>query len=197
MKNRLVYIARYYHCLLKFWPVSALILGIMILFTSPSNGALDGFAGGKQAQLSMPISESGFELGDSWLKPYLKQKSLDDLFKTVAEQIRFEPYEGILRGVMGTAISHRGNSLDQALLLRHVLSMQGYQSRLVTGRLNKANALILLRGMYPPQLPEFSYSELYDPFKLETAERLIEIVSKHYWVEINRVRLFLDDLNTV
>ncbi len=184
MKNRSVYKTRYY--LYKIWPVSALILGILFLFTSPSTGALDGFAGGEQAQLSMSISEPGFELGDSWLNPYSKQKSLDDLFKTVAEQIRFEPYEGILRGVMGTAISHRGNSLDQALLLRHVLSMQGYQSRLVTGRLNKANSLILLRGMYPPQLPEFSYSELYNPFKLEKSEHLINAVSKHYWVEVNQ-----------
>ena len=155
-------------------------------FTSVWAGDLKGFSGGEQEKSSTSLSEPGFELGDSWLKPYLKQKSLDDLFKMVTERVHFEPYEGMLRGAIGAAISHRGNSLDQSLLLKHVLTLQGYQSRLVMGELDKANTLILLRGMYPPDIPAFDFSDMYDPFKLEKQEQLIKVVSKHYWLEVNQ-----------
>jgi len=120
-----------------------------------------------------------------WI-PTCKQNRWMRCFKLVSQDIRFDPYIGIMRGVKGTAIARRGNALDQALLLKHVLARQGYQTRLATGRLDKQNALILLRGMYPPELSTFNYSAEYAPFKLEQADQLIQTVTQHYWVEINQ-----------
>lgn len=176
------------HSLLNAGVVLPFILCMALLLASPQALSANIKAVDKdgKASSSIVVSEPGLELGDNWLDPYLKQKSLDRLFKSVAEQVRFEPYAGMLRGVMGTAISRRGNSLDQSLLLKHVLAQQGYQVRLVTGQLDNSNALTLLRGMYPPQIPSFGFSKSYDPFKLETSGRLVQAVQKHYWVEVNQ-----------
>jgi hypothetical protein len=167
-------------CQLNIWPVLFLVLAASLLLISSSIWATNSKASTANA------TETGFALGDKWLDPYLKSKSLDDVFRLVSQDIRFDPYIGIMRGVKGTAIARRGNALDQALLLKHVLAQQGYQTRLATGRLDRKNALILLRGMYPPDVPTFNYSAEYAPFKLEQADRLIKTVSQHYWLEINQ-----------
>jgi hypothetical protein len=172
--------ARVWHCHNNIWPVLFLMLGVGLLLISSSIWAASPKASTANA------TETGFALGDRWLDPYLKSKSLDEVFRLVSQDIRFDPYIGIMRGVKGTAIARRGNALDQALLLKHVLAQQGYQTRLATGRLDKQNALTLLRGMYPPELPTFNYSAEYVPFKLEQADHLIKTVSQHYWVEINQ-----------
>lgn len=184
MQNICAFVVRYFKvCLIAFLAA----LGTGLFYSSTAwPGSLKGPAAENPSQTSTSSSDPGFELGESWLNPYLELPSLDDLFKTIAEGVRFEPYEGILRGAMGTAISHRGNALDQALLLKRVLTLQGYQSRLVSGKLEKTNAMILLRGMYPPQLPEFNFSVQYDPFALEKSDRLLNTVRTHYWVEIHQ-----------
>ena len=130
--------------------------------------------------------EPGFAPGDVWLDPFVAKQSLDDLFAMLATEVRFEPYPGTLRGAIGTAMSRRGNSLDQALLLKMVLDMQGYRTRLAEGELEKTNALVLLRGMYPPKLPSYAYGEEYAPFRLEAQPSLMEIVRRHYWVELKQ-----------
>lgn len=171
------------NCLIAGLVLSALIL----LLPSPlwSKG-LKGFASGEaQAQLT-PSSEPGFSLGKQWLQRYVNAESIDALFKMVAEDIRFEPYNGILRGPEGTALSHKGNSLDQALLLKKVLAIKGYKTRLVEGALDQANARVLIRGMYPPQLPSYNYSHAYTPFRPEHSAPLMQTVSKHYWVELDQ-----------
>ena len=171
---------RNWHCRLTIWPALFLMLAVSLLLISSS-----GWAASSKASTGNATGP-GFALGDHWLDPYLQAKSLDEVFKLVSQDIRFDPYIGIMRGVKGTAIARRGNALDQALLLKHVLARQGYQTRLATGRLDKQNALILLRGMYPPELSTFNYSAEYAPFKLEQADQLIQTVTQHYWVEINQ-----------
>ncbi len=187
MTKASVCVAGINHCAFRMTVLKHIVLGIalMLVVCSVWSGNLKGETK-DQLNVSMPSLEPGLGLGDGWLNPYLMQTSLEGSFKMVTERVRFEPYEGELRGVVGTAIARRGNSLEQAVLLKHVLGLQGYQTRLVSGKLDRSNAVKLLRGMYPPQLPKFNYSESYDPFKLETAERLISIVSNHYWVEVNQ-----------
>jgi len=126
---------RNWHCRLTIWPALFLMLAVSLLLISSS-----GWAASSKASTGN-VTGPGFALGDHWLDPYLQAKSLDEVFRLVSQGVRFDPYVGIMRGVKGTAIARRGNALDQALLLKHVLARQGYQTRLATGRLDKQNAL--------------------------------------------------------
>lgn len=187
MKKTSVYVTRYFSRLAKIGVVisDVMVISLLPLSSSVWSGDLKVSATDKFPQM-MSVTEPGFELGNKWLDPYLEKTSIDSLFTLVAEGVRFEPYEGVLRDALGTAIARRGNSLDQALLLKHILGLQGYQSRLVSGKLDKTNSLTLLRGMYPPKLPKFKYAESYDLFSLDKAEQLLSAVNKHYWVEVNQ-----------
>lgn len=69
---------------------------------------------------------------------------VDEILSAVATEIRFQPYEGVLRGVAGTLRSRAGNSVDQALLLAWLLKSAGYDARLVRGALADADARRLL-----------------------------------------------------
>lgn len=146
---------------------------------------LGNFAGGGHKTAAAMPAEAGFVPGEAWLEPWIAKRSLDELFIAMATGIRFEPYQGVLRGAQGTAMARRGNSLDQALLLRQVLDAQGYQTRLVEGELDEGNALVLLRGLYPPAIPRYQYSSEYAPFSLEGSS-LVSSVRRHYWVELRQ-----------
>lgn len=65
----------------------------------------------------------------------------------VRNEIRFEPYEGLLRGVQGTLMSQAGNALDQALLLAYLLGEAGVDARLAHGMLDQDQALLLVRSL--------------------------------------------------
>ena len=55
------------------------------------------------------------EAGDETVARY-QAMSLDAAFAAVATGIRFEPYAGVVRGPVATALAHAGNAADQALL---------------------------------------------------------------------------------
>ncbi len=150
------------------------------------SAGLKGFGDEGRPHASAILSEPGFKLGEQWLKPYLASKSIDTLFGMVAEGVRFEPYDGSLRSPEGTAITRKGNSLDQALLLKKVLDAKGYRSRLAQGRLDRDNASILIRGIYPPRIPGYRYSDEYAPFEPQKSNPLIKGVLTHYWLEIDQ-----------
>lgn len=71
----------------------------------------------------------------------------DALIEFVREKIRFEPYEGLLRGAQGTLMSQAGNALDQALLLAVLLEEAGIDVRLAHSKLNDEQALLLVRSL--------------------------------------------------
>ena len=56
---------------------------------------------------------------------------LDGAFNYVKTHIRFQIYSGAMRGIRGTLISRSGNSLDQSLLLAHLLSHRSFKTRIV------------------------------------------------------------------
>jgi Transglutaminase-like superfamily len=60
------------------------------------------------------------------------------IFRFVADQIRYEPYEGVLRGAAGTLESGAGNSADKASLLSALLREGLVQTVFVTGSLDDA-----------------------------------------------------------
>jgi hypothetical protein len=67
------------------------------------------------------------------------------------DNLRFEPYLGVLRGPDGTALTTAGNAWDQALLLAALVKTMGADAQIVTGTLSQDDAKrLLLRAFDPP-----------------------------------------------
>jgi transglutaminase-like putative cysteine protease len=62
----------------------------------------------------------------------------DRLFAFVRNEVRYEPYAGLLRGARGTLSSRAGNSMDQALLLAELLRAGAAHVRYASGPLDPA-----------------------------------------------------------
>ena len=61
---------------------------------------------------------------------------VDKMFRYVADDIRYEPYPGILRGAAGTLAAGAGNSVDKALLLATLLDDSQIPVRFARGSLD-------------------------------------------------------------
>ncbi len=66
------------------------------------------------------------------------------MFRFVSEEIRYEPYAGLLRGATGTLLARAGNSVDQAVLLASLLRQSGLSARFVSGALGETAAGALM-----------------------------------------------------
>jgi len=66
----------------------------------------------------------------------------------VSENIRYEPYRGVLRGPDGAAAVGGGNAWDQALLLAALIKTMGGDAQLVSGALPQADAYRLLEQAF-------------------------------------------------
>jgi len=84
-------------------------------------------------------------------------------FTFVRDEIRFDPYAGVLRGAEGTLGAHAGNALDRSLLLVRLLEDMGVDARLVHGRLSEKRARRLLA--HALDVPD-------SPFDIEPLARL-------------------------
>ncbi len=121
--------------------------------------------------------------GEESLVPY-EGKDLDDIFARIASGIRYEPYSGILRGAIGTAIARSGNSADQSMLLAEVLRRAGYKVRYARGVLAANNIDAVIRGMYPPGIKVDSLGPEYAPYDPAADTELRKLVADHVWVEV-------------
>ena len=71
---------------------------------------------------------------------FLLQYDANKIFRFVADEVVFEPYDGVLRGAEGTLRSRAGNAADKALLLGELLGASNIAVRYSIGRLSDANA---------------------------------------------------------
>ena len=62
------------------------------------------------------------------------------IFRFVQEDVRYEPYAGVLRGANGTLVARAGNAADQATLLAALLRASGIPVRFVSGAIDQAAA---------------------------------------------------------
>lgn len=121
--------------------------------------------------------------GEENLAPF-EGRDLDEIFARVATGVRYEPYTGILRGAIGTAVARSANSADHAMLLGELLRRAGYKVRYSRGQMASENINAVIRGMYPPRLPELKLADDYRPYDPAADTKLREIVGDHMWVEV-------------
>jgi transglutaminase-like putative cysteine protease len=60
---------------------------------------------------------------------------VEKTFAFVRDEVRFEPYAGVLRGARGALSGRAGNARDKSLLLAALLTAGGHPARVVTGTL--------------------------------------------------------------
>jgi hypothetical protein len=75
------------------------------------------------------------------------------IFHFVRDEIRYEPYTGVLRGALGTLVCRAGNSLDRSLLLAALLEKRGFKTQIASGQLNAQQAKILVSRLFEPVKP--------------------------------------------
>lgn len=75
------------------------------------------------------------------------------IFHFVRDEIRFEPYTGVLRGALGALICRAGNALDRSLLLAVLLEKAGLNTQIASGRLTAQEAQILVNRLFEPVRP--------------------------------------------
>lgn len=62
------------------------------------------------------------------------------IFRFVADEVRYEPYTGCLRGAAGAMANRAGNSIDQAVLLAGLLDASAIPVRFVSGPIDHEHA---------------------------------------------------------
>jgi hypothetical protein len=147
---------------------------------------MKNFSGSAPPSFSMSSEQVDLAPSPSWLRQKDIGQDLQSIFLFVTEKIRYEPYRGVLRGALGTVISGGGNSLDQSLLLGYLLKREGYRIRFVRGTLASKNVPVLLRGMYPPQIPALKIKSSLHPYNPESDPALSYVAKEHYWLEVNQ-----------
>jgi transglutaminase-like putative cysteine protease len=75
------------------------------------------------------------------------------IFHFVRDEIRYEPYVGVLRGPLGTLLCRAGNSLDRSLLLAALLQKAGLTTQIASGTVNSQQAQTLVNRLFEPVRP--------------------------------------------
>jgi len=99
----------------------------------------------------------------------------------VRDQIRYEPYLGVLKGPRGTAATLAGNSWDQAVLLANLINIMGGEAQLVTGSLDSASAGLLLQQVFQThkRQDDAAVASALTPILAKYNPQLAELFQKH------------------
>ena len=99
------------------------------------------------------LAASGADASDAKAKAADLGYDPDRIFAFVRDEVRFEPYAGVLRGARGALLGRAGNATDKSLLLKEMLEAGGHECRLAAGDLpaEKAGALVgqFLKAPFP------------------------------------------------
>jgi RHS repeat-associated protein len=106
------------------------------------------------------------------------------IFAWVHDNIDWESYSGVAKGARGTLAERKGNDWDQALLLRDLLSSQGYQSQLEWGTVSLpiARAMNLAGTEDPLQAANLLATAGFDGVALTANNTPIAVQMTHAWV---------------
>ena len=117
--------------------------------------------------------------------------SWEDAFSFVRDNIRYEPSPHLLKTSQGVLWGNSGNSLEQTLLLGDVLKEMGEKVRLVSGRLNPAEAAHLITSLFPEK-SNFSYASDIPLSQPAADKHLLTDITTHFWLQIQQDQQWLD-----
>ena len=163
--------------------VSSVVLFLAIVFPVSAQSDAANSADAEFWEADPASRQLIVENYENWLQAY-EHDTLKSTFEAVATEVRFEPYTGIRRGAIGTAVAQSGNAIDQSLLLARLLRSLGYQVRFVEGTLDASAQAILLEGMYPPKIAPAPKVSLLDRYQTSQDKALYATIGKHYWVQV-------------
>lgn len=78
---------------------------------------------------------------------------IEPAFSFVRDEIRYEPYAGVLRGAAGTYATRAGNAVDRSLLLADLLRAKGVTTRFAVGTLESGEAERLFAHAFDHRTP--------------------------------------------
>jgi hypothetical protein len=121
--------------------------------------------------------------------------NVDATFAFVRDQVRYEAYEGVLRGPRGTLMAKAGNAFDKALLLSELLTRNGITTRFVRGKLSNEQAQILFKQMFlPTEKVETAVSQGKVPPWLDAqANMFVKVVFANWALNTERVSRALSE----
>jgi transglutaminase-like putative cysteine protease len=90
------------------------------------------------------IAKPGADPSDTTQKAAELGNDPERIFAFVRDEVRYEPYSGVLRGARGALLARGGNSYDKSLLLQAMLESSGIKARLVRGELPADQAAALV-----------------------------------------------------
>jgi hypothetical protein len=102
------------------------ISGVGLLASGSIGSLLGSLSASRVAAATGPIDDLALAL----------EFDMERIFRFVSEQIRYEPYAGVLRGAEGTLMARAGNAADQAVLLSALLNASGIGSRFAQGTID-------------------------------------------------------------
>jgi YD repeat-containing protein len=106
------------------------------------------------------------------------------IFTWVHDRIEWESYSGVAKGALGTLKEARGNDWDQALLLRDLLTSQGFAAQLEWGKVTLpiTRAMNLVGTEDPLQAANLLATAGVDGQVLTTAGKPTAVQMTHAWV---------------
>jgi hypothetical protein len=102
-------------------------------------------AAGTEAAVRGARGQSGTPIPDTIVDlAFELDYDIERIFAFVRDEIRYEPYPGLLRGPLTTLSMRSGNSVDQAVLLAQLIAADGTPVRFVSGPIDAASAQAVL-----------------------------------------------------
>ena len=115
----------------------------------------------------------------------------EEAFAFVREQIKFEPFTGIMKSSQGVLWARAGNAIEQARLLTELLGLEGEKVRYAQGKLNKEKAAWLIENIFPEE-KDFYYPENVPLSAPSQDEEILSAIEDHYWVQILQDNQWID-----
>jgi len=115
----------------------------------------------------------------------------EEAFAFVREQIKFEPFTGIMKSSQGVLWARAGNAIEQARLLAELLGLEGEKVRYAQGKLEKEKAAWLIKNIFPEE-KDFYYPENVPLSAPSQDEEILSAIEDHYWVQILQDNQWID-----
>ena len=124
-------------------PTMALVLAVTMMVVTGPGASASRAPTASPTRLAPAAADMDPVAALAWDLEY----DVDRIFRYVADEIRYEPYPGILRGATGTLEARAGNSADKALLLAALLDASLVPYRFARGPLDQATTAELLDSL--------------------------------------------------